>query len=255
MRIKNIRLIPVLLMGVIAYGQICVAGTWIDDFSDRTLRDWGFIKESDDWVVVVNNERFSFRGKNEDANFVIRNWALGEIQDFTLEMKFMLRQIGLKESGWKISYEAWNKKTWKLEGLVEFTLHFELGPPILGPGTALVFIGASVPAEHVELGAILSREFVADALFAYEKEVWYTLKIEKEGDRYIFSIDDVVLEAVVDLVSIGWIDLHFYGRLSIWLDDFIVTGPNVPNGGPGGMLAVMPAEKLTTTWGKLKARD
>ena len=81
------------------------------------------------------------------------------------------------------------------------------------------------------------------------------MKIEADGNRYIFSIDDVILEGEDNSVPIGWIDLHFHGRISIWLDDFIVTGPNVPNGGPGDLGVVMPAEKLATTWGKLKVQD
>ena len=93
MPIKNVRLILVLIAAIIAYGQMCIAGTWIDDFSDRTLRDWGHIEKSDDYIVIVNNERFSFKGKNEDANFSLTNWALGEIQDFSMEVKFMFRHI------------------------------------------------------------------------------------------------------------------------------------------------------------------
>ena len=255
MPIKNVRLILVLLAGVVAYGQICVAGTWIDDFSDRTLRDWRSILKGDDWIVIVNNGRFNFRGKNEDFGVTFTNWELGEIQDFSLEMKFMLRHIGLKESGWAISYEAWNEKKWELEGLVVFSFDFDLGHRILGPDTAFVSIDRVITEEHPQFGIILRGEVIADAGFAYEREVWYSLKIEKDRDRYAFSIDDVILDAAADSVPIGWIALKFYGRLSIWLDDFIVTGPNVPNGGPGSLQVAMPAEKLTITWGKLKARN
>ena len=58
-----------------------------------------------------------------------------------------------------------------------------------------------------------------------------------------------------DSVPRGWIGLHFVGRFNLWLGDFTVTGPTVPDGGPGFPRAVFPAEKLTTTWGKLKMRD
>ncbi len=254
MPIKNIRLILVMLGTVVACGRVCTAGTWVDDFSDRTLRDWGFIEKSNDWSATVNNEHFNFKGKNEDANFTIRNWELGEIQDFSLGMKFMFRHIG-NESYWKIIYLAQNKKTGEYEGIVEFVIDFDLGHRILGQDIAFVSIDATVPEEHPQLGIILRGESIANGRFAYEKEVWYTLKIKADGDRYTFSIDDVILEAVDNSVPIGWINLGFYGRLSIWLDDFIVTGPNVPNGGPGGLGVVMPAEKLATIWGKLKMHN
>ena len=255
MPIKNVRLILVLLVGVIAYGQMCVAGTWIDDFSDRTLRDWGFIEKSDDWIAIVINEHFNFRGKNEDANFALINWELGEIADFTLEIKFMLKHIGLKESGWRIGYEAWNEEKGEYEGFVEFIFDFDFGHHILDPGIASVSIAPSVPEAHPQFGILWRPVSIANGRFEYEKGIWYTLKIERVGDRYTFSINDLILEGKDDSVPIGRIRLHFYGRLSIWLDDFIVTGPNVPNGGPGGLGVVMPTEKLTTTWGKLKTRN
>ena len=255
MPIKNSRLILVLLGCVIAYGQVCTAGTWVDDFSDRTLRDWGFIEKNDDWIVIVNNERFNFRGRNEDFGVTFTNWELGEIADFTLEMKFMLKHIGLKGSGWRIGYEAWNEEKGEYEGFVEFIFDFDFGHHILDPGIASVSIAPSVPEEHPQFGILWRPVSIANGRFAYEKKVWYTLQIKADGDRYTFSIDDLILEGKDDSVLIGRIRLHFYGRLSILLDDFIVTGPNVPNGGPGGLGVVMPAEKLATMWGKLKARN
>lgn len=56
-------------------------------------------------------------------------------------------------------------------------------------------------------------------------------------------------------MPIGWISLTFHGRFNIWLDDFTVNGPTVPDGGPG-VLRVHPfAEQVTTTWGKLKVQN
>ena len=135
MPIKNIRLILVLIGVVIASGQMCIAGTWIDDFSDRTLRDWGHIEKNNNWIVVVNNEHFNFRGKNKDANFRIINRGIGEIQDFSLEMKVMFRHIDPNESGWEISYKALNKETGEHEGAIGFRFGFDSGHRILVPLT------------------------------------------------------------------------------------------------------------------------
>ena len=119
-----------------------------------------------------------------------------------------------------------------------------------------------VTIERFELGVL---EWLAEAgevwipntaaidSFAFEEKVWYTLRIEREGNQYTFSMGDVILFAEDDSVPMGTIELSFHGRNTIWLDDFIVTGPDVPNGGPG-FLGVNPsAERVTTTWGKLKA--
>ena len=96
---------------------------------------------------------------------------------------------------------------------------------------------------------------LARARFRYEDEVWYTLRIEKDGNRYMFWIGDFGLEVFEDSVPKGQIGLHFVGRFNLWLNDFTVVGPTVPDGGPGFPRAVRPPEKLTTTWGKLKMRD
>ena len=45
MPIKTFRFMIVLLGTVVLFGRMCIAGTWIDDFSDRTLRDWGAVEE------------------------------------------------------------------------------------------------------------------------------------------------------------------------------------------------------------------
>lgn len=37
-------------------------------------------------------------------------------------------------------------------------------------------------------------------------------------------------------------------------DDFAVTGPNIPDGGPGAK-AVNPKDKLATMWARLKAPE
>ena len=118
------------------------------------------------------------------------------------------------------------------------------------PNVAFVTIIWRFPAHNPQVG-----KFEDIARFAYEKEVWYTLKIEREGNRYHFWIGDFGLFTEDDSLTSGSIGLHFYGRCNIWLDDFTVSGPDVPDGGPG-VLGVNPfSKRLTTTWGKLKAQN
>jgi len=40
MPIKTFRFMIVLFVTAAVFGRMCIAGTWIDDFSDPTLRDW-----------------------------------------------------------------------------------------------------------------------------------------------------------------------------------------------------------------------
>ena len=124
---------------------------------------------------------------------------------------------------------------------------------LVEPGVVFIFIYGPPTEEHPQLGLIGGN--LASARFRYEDEVWYTLMIEKDGNRYMFWIEDFGLEIFEDSVPKGRILLHFVGRFNLWLDDFTVTGPTVPDGGPGFPRAILPAEKLTTTWGKLKMRE
>ena len=232
-----------ILLGTVAFGHMCIAGTWIDDFSDRTLEDWGgtFELKNDNHSAGVNKGRFNFRGKREIANLNLGNSKIGEIHDFTLEMKFMFRRVEVPEtSSWGISYGPDDG------GQLSFRFKYFLGALVI-PNTA--FVAVYSPNDRPPLGAL------ARARFEYEEEKWYTLKIEVRGNRYLFWIENVGLEMVDVLMPAGSIRLHFVGKCNIWLDDFTVTGADVPDGGPGFPRAVLPAEKLTTTWGKLKMRD
>ena len=240
---RDVSFTTVLLAPLVLCGQICIAGTWIDDFSDRTLDDWGgtWGLKNDRHRAGVNNGRFYFRGKSDLANLSLGNRRIGEIHQFTLEMRFMFRRIEVpEESAWGIIYGNHGV------GRLEFKFRYSFGALVV-PNTAFVSV---FPWGN-------KREFrdLANARFEYEEEKWYTLKIERDGNRYIFWIENLGLEIVDDSILIGGIKFHFVGRCNVWLDDFSVTGPGVPDGGPGFPQAVLPVEMLTTTWGKLKVRD
>ena len=237
---------------MVAIGQVSIAGTWTDDFSDRTLWDWGGTEglEDDELRVGVHNGQFNYRGIRVNAGLQLTNYILGKVGNFTLEMKFMVRNIrGPESSSWGISYYTYNEETGKYEGLIDFEFQNVFDHLEEHELTSIRI----VVWEVMENPHALTRRFDERSLFAYEKEVWYTLKIEADGNRYTSSVGDTILEAEDGSVPTGWIDLRFQGRCNIWLDDFIVTGANVPDGGPGRWQAVLPVEKLTTSWGELKA--
>ena len=261
MQIKTFRFMIVLMGTVVVFVRMCIAGTWIDDFSDRNLRDWGFrglgggTVINDEVSLGVVGGHFYFRGKKQHALYSITNRALGKIQDFSLELKFMVRNIRVpRESTWFIRYALVNEETWNLDGLMTFLWY----PDFENPKVLVVTIDRyerGVLKEHPELGQGWIAQTAAIDSFAYEEKVWYTLRIAREGNQYTFSMGDVVLFAEDDSVPMGTITLTFVGRFTIWLDDFTVTGPDVPNGGPG-FLGVNPsAERVTTMWGKLKAQN
>ncbi len=250
MPIKTFRFMIVFLEIIVVFGRLCTAGTWIDDFSDPTLRDWGGGLLNDEVRATVVDGQFNFSGKKQGANHRMTNWELGEIQDFSLELKFMVRNVrNPMDSGWSVQYTAFNEKTMDLEGIADFGFRYALGANV-EPNVAFVTIIWRLPANNPQIG-----KFKEIARFAYENEVWYTLKIEREVNRYHFWIGNIGLITEDDSLTNGSIGFHFYGRCNIWLDDLIVTGHDVPDGGPGVLQVKALAEKLTTTWGKLKARN
>lgn len=263
MLIRNTLSITVLLITVVPFGQMCIAGTWRDNFSDRANEDWGpldIIDEmSDEYSVGIRNGRFNFRGKRESANLRLVNRSFGEIQGFLLAVKFMIKQLPPsappKRGGWwEIGYVAFNEETGEDEATLEFSIQHALGK-FEAQDVATVSIAKQEPEEHPQIGRILRTKIAALAHFAYEEEVWYTLRIEADDSQYMIWIGDVGLQVEYDSVPSGLIELRFVGMCNIWLDDFTVTGPTVPDGGPGSLRAVPVADRLTTSWGELKARN
>ena len=260
MPIKTCRFMIVLFVTVAVFGRMCIAGTWIDDFSDRNLRDWGLRDPGRGTVITdevsagIVGGHFYYRGKNERAFYHMENFALGKIQDFSLELKFMVRNLRVpRESSWTIQYDSIDEETRNRNGMMHFLWYPEVEPNIMDVTIDRFELG--VLEDFPEWGQIWIANTAAIDSFAYEEKVWYTLRIAREGNQYTFSMGDVILFAEDDAVPMGTIKLRFHGRNTIWLDDFTVTGPDVPNGGPG-YLGVNPlAERVTTIWGKLKARN
>ena len=145
---KTVRFIIVLLGTIVLFVRMCIAGTWIDDFSDKTLRDWGGEPMDDMYSAAAVDGHFNYKGKKQEANHRMTNWELGEIQDFSLELKFMVRNVqNPAESGWSIFFEDFNEETRKLEGKLDFGFSYSHGV-IVEPNVAFVTIIWSVP-EHI----------------------------------------------------------------------------------------------------------
>ncbi len=265
MPIKTFRFMIVLLVIVAVFGRMCIAGTWIDDFSDRNLPDWGPPRGpqhfgggriNDGVNAGVVDGHFHYEGKKQRTSHNLKNWGLGKIQDFSLELKFMFRDIrDSLESSWTIRYASFNEEKGDFDGFMSFLWY----PDSEGkPNVSFITIDRyelRVPEDFPELGQGWMPDLAAIDSFAFEEKVWYTLRITREENQYTFSMDDVILFAEDDTVPMGTIELSFHGWFTVWLDDFTVTGPDVPNGGPGFMGVNPSAEGVTTMWGKLKAQN
>lgn len=248
MSIKNALLIIALLGVAILFESPCVAGIWKDDFSDSTLKDWGGSFKSGECIVGVDDGCLNFKGLQNDAQFRTKNWTLGEIKDYSLEVKWQVKQVDLHRGRLGIEYQAYDierkNKTlhWKDKGRMFFQLDY-----LFNIAGFNVVIMSHLPGE-------LQDKILARARFEPKKNVWYKFRLEVAGNRYKFSIDNEVLAEIEDnTVPAGWVGFRFGGMINVYFDNFKVTGPDVPNGGPG-MQALNPMGRLPITWGELKSQ-
>ena len=101
-----------------------------------------------------------------------------------------------------------------------------------------VFQGAITTASEIPLPFTLS------------KDTWYELKIVVEGDHFEFYIDgklacefdDNSIPSGKACLVVRNVHAHF--------DDIVITGPDIPDGGPG--FVVTSQSKLATIWGSIK---
>ena len=192
----------IIIIGAVVFGRICNAGTWYDDFSDRNSKDWGPLEFVDDifeeFSIGIKNSSLNYRGKREDANLSLRNWKLEGLRDFTLEMKFMFRNIDVpKESSWTVAYETDDGSR------LSILFWYALGLTVI-PNVAFVEVARVEKDAPIVNGG---REHLGWARFEYKKGVWHTLKIEARENRYIFWIENFGLEVVHDSVASGWISV------------------------------------------------
>lgn len=130
MPIITVRLVIVLLAGIVVFGRMCIAGTWIDDFSDPTLRDWRGGQIDDELSAAVVDGHFNYRGKKQRARHGITNSGVGKIQDFSLTLKFMFRHIRVpEESYWSIRHYLFNEVTREPEGIIGFEFRYYAAEP------------------------------------------------------------------------------------------------------------------------------
>ena len=86
--------------------------------------------------------------------------------------------------------------------------------------------------------------------FDISKDTWYKLEVIAEGEHFEFYINDELIGSFDDDsypsggIQLGVTNTHVH------FDDVVITGPEIPDGGPG--FAVTPQSKLATMWGEIK---
>jgi hypothetical protein len=218
----------------------CMAGVWKDDFSDSILRDWGRSADNGNQIALVENKQFHYKGLNDSGNFVMRNGSLGEIKSFTLKFEWKATRINNGEGLWGFKYKAYDKQKKYLTRVMNFDLVH-----INGVET-VTFVITMGPPENSDEDLLLR-------VYPKLKEgVWHNLTLDKDENKYELTVDNEILGEFEDnSISAGEIAFIFQRMLDVYIDDFMVAGPDVSDGGPG-MKLPDPTGKLPIAWGKLK---
>ena len=219
------------------------AGTWRDDFEDNNTREW----------KIYNLNR------QVEKWWVNDNEAVGEI----FEPGFMSLWLtgDLKWKNYSVSCRAKLVDDRNEPPTIGLTLH-DRGEE---DSRYLFFIDyvfdtvRIVKSVHDDWSSV--RHF-----FAPEEDTWYQLKatVYEEGDLE-FSIKNLDADPDAEPQVFTAIDPDplpggqaglVVADARVRFDDVEITGPNIPNGGPGRRTpqAVSPQSKLATTWGKLKMK-
>lgn len=233
----------------ICHVQSSLAGTWRDDFEDNDIREWeiyNLVRQDEKWWINDNE-------------------AVGEI---------------FKEGFWSLWLTGDLNWEYYSVSCMAKLVDEKNDPPFVGLSlhdrgderTRYVFYidyvwGVAVIDKWVEGGGSAVQPFVA------EKDTWYQLtatvyKEEIEVNGVIneealleFTVEDIndvptfppIIVTARDFQPLngGQAGLVVSGARARF-DNVVITGDNIPNGGPGKAQPVSNKGKITTTWGSLK---
>ena len=234
------------------------AGTWRDDFEDGNedgnLDGW---QRADPPIGAekwdVENGELSGQYVQAGAN----GWPMGRIPRCSaVQVKAENEQVKAENAAsWKdYSVVCRVKFVKNLGGGSFFAIFFRSS--LFGAGAQNNYLVSIWPGEkRVIFDAVVNggengRPPFAVVPLDIAEDTWYKLKVIAEGDHFEFHVDDEL---------IGSFDDDSFPSGTVWLavrnahvhfDDVVITGPEIPGGGPG--FAVTSQSKIATMWGSVK---
>jgi hypothetical protein len=217
------------------------AGTFRDDFEDGDLKGWTVWNvRGGNSVWKVESGKLIDERKDMWASFVILDESVGW-KDYEMEFEAMIKQsleanftfvvIGVRVSDNSININ-------------------HIGPALaynwIADGNRAIVYGRAIKgAQELELADLVEQPYPV------QMNKWYKLKLSAIGNQFRLYIDDVLQrEFTFDGYESGGV-LMAAGGCIAHFDNVVITGPDIPNGGPG-LTPVAPKGKLATRWGKLK---
>ena len=87
-----------------------------------------------------------------------------------------------------------------------------------------------------------------------EEKAWHRVRIDSSDRKVSFYLDGLLIAQLTDVGLSGYTDMCSTKGTHVYVDDVIISGPNIPDTGPSGpnSFAVAFRGKLPTSWGKVK---
>jgi len=228
---KAILALFILGLGFILNSQ-CLAGTWRDDFDDGNYKE--------EWKIY-------------NLNRAVENWrikdgeAVGEIFQpgfmsllLTGEDKWTAQTVECRAKFVKESNDASAELGLSLydggddENRYLFVINLTLG---------------IISITKESKGQWASVHFI----FVSEMDTWYNLKATVEEQNLIFQVNGETFTGQErdEPLKSGQVGL-IVANARANFDDVVISGPGIPNGGPGKVKAVNLRGNLAAKWGQLK---
>ena len=243
-----------LALGMVSSSSV-LAGTWSDGFEGKEPEGW----------EVGSGRPFTFKMDDGELTMEVHHHLIGYLRvtgsgkwkNYTVKVRVRIMEIfGPFVDGGIMIYESgfsnWVRPhyyyffiadNWELKEAQKVGANPYPGTPPEGEG-ALVF---PIISEKVKEGEA--------KVFKPKLDHWYTLEaIAGRGHAEFYVDDEPVGEFNHRELKSGSVGLIVSNAL-VHFDDFVVTGEDIPDGGPGGAsFRVEPKGKLAGRWGKLKAQ-
>ena len=200
------------------------AGTFRDDFDDGDLEGW---KPNIATGLSVVNGELQFKS----ADPLILKIGDPSWKGYSLEAQVKIAEFA--GGGW-FSIRILQDNSGELSGYYE--LRFGQG--------------AIIAALHVNNRCMES--FRVDE--TVEEKIWHRVKMTPSNGKVLFYLDEVLIAQLTDLGLSGYADMCSTKGTHVYVDDVVISGPNIPDTGPSGpkSFSVTPCSKLTTTWGRIR---
>ena len=217
------------------------AGAWKDNFEDGDFKGWTVGNyHGGDSVWKVESEKLIAERKDLWASSVVLDESIGW-KDYDMEFEVMIEQALNPQYtfviiGVRVSNNSTNTNS--------------IGPALAynwGAGNRAIVYGRGVKGDK-EGDLVLFGE----QPYPVQIKQWYRLKLSAIGNHFRLYIDDVLQrEFSFDGYESGGVSMGAGGCIAHF-DNVVISGPDIPNGGPG-LSPVQSKSKLTTTWGRVRS--